>query len=143
MSLLSAPTLPLFQQGAGDTIMTENTGGSFNYAFLQPTLHLKNTFSQQETPYISNLSCSVGSANVNNDCLCPGAPTGTPYYARTCSGPACVVPQSMQGLFSPLEPQMFPPLAKSAQLLIAERSPVGSRGNYYPLDKMPLVGKSC
>lgn len=114
-------------------VAVQNTATGLRNVYTNPALHLQVLYNSRETPYKSNMVCPTGVPSVNNDCMCPGNPSGVPYRQS--------VPQYtasyMRSLFSPLESQMMPPITQAAKYLVAERSPC-PQSAYKPLDATPL-----
>lgn len=147
MSLLSSPLtyreitgggvapqalgLPSAQENS--FVAVQNTARGLQNVYTNPALHLQVLFTNQETPYKSNMVCPTGVPSVNNDCMCPGNPSGVPYRQS--------VPQYtasyMNSLFSPIQKDMMPPMTQAAKYLIVERSPC-PMSSYKMMDATPL-----
>ena len=120
-------------QQTGVTVTAQNTATGPQNTFTDPASHLVVQYGLYQTPYKSNMTCPNGVATVNNDCSCPGAPSGVPYRQSIPSFSTRYV----NTLFSPIQSDMFPQPSAAAKYLIAERGPCPSA--YRPLDSTPLT----
>jgi len=113
------------------------TGDAVNNVMVMPQLHREVLFSNRETPYKANMVCTSGANGVNNNCVCPGGPSGVPYRQQ----PAMYQAHYMSTLFSPIPGTYSPTPTKAAQVLISERSPLPA--SYTAMDAVPLAGARC
>jgi hypothetical protein len=128
----------MYGRGDAVTVTVQNTPNGFRNVYSDPALHMNVLYGTNETPFRSNISCPVGSASVNNECLCPGAPSGVPYRQAV----PMFTKDYMSSMFSPIEPQMFPQLSQAAAGLVAERSPCGPSA-YRSMDATMLTNCSA
>lgn len=118
----------------GVIVTAQNTATGLKNVYMDPSAHLQVLYAPGETPYKSNMVCPSGTASVNNECLCPGAPSGVPYRV----GVPSFSNQYVNTLFSPIQTDMFPQLSPAAKALISERGPCPASA-YRPLDMTPLT----
>ncbi len=121
-----APAQGIFVSG-------QHMANGLRNVYQDPASHMEILYSLDQTPYKSNMVCAVGVAGVNNDCLCPGVPSGVPYR----QGIPNFTRQSLNAMFSPIQSDMFPRPTAAAQSLIAERGPCPLSA-YQPMDMTPL-----
>lgn len=116
------------------TVIGQNFPSGIKNSYMDQTTQVQYVFSQNETPYRSNMTCETGIPTVNNDCICPNDPSAVPFRNQVIS---TNVPTYMNTLFQPLEPSMFPKLSPAAQLLLDQRKPVNY--GYTDLDTTKLT----
>jgi hypothetical protein len=133
-SSMSQPALPQPSAASGTSIISENTGQGIQNTFQDPKSHLIVQYSEQETPFKSNLSCPMGVASVNNDCLCPGGESGVPYRQAI----PHFTKSYLNTLFSPIDANMFPEPSKTVSFLIAQRGRCPTSA-YRALDSIPIT----
>lgn len=124
---LSQPSPP-----ESPTVNVQHMANGLRNVYEDRSLHLDVLYSQYETPFRSNMVCPSGSVGVNNECLCPGAPSGVPYRQAIPT-----LQNQISALFSPIQPQMFPQVGAAAAMLVRERGPCPQ--GYQPMDSSPLT----
>ena len=124
-------------QNSRSTMGRFTAWGDVQNVFVDPALRLKVMYPTTQTPYKSNLNCSNGLANVNNECVCPGMPSAAPYRITV----PCLTDKYMNSMFRPTEPGLFPRESRVASALMVDRAPwlFGSdSAGYVSMDSMPM-----
>lgn len=121
-------------------------GKQVNYSQVNQLMHRHNQFpmdsyvTREFAPdvhlglYNSNLVCSKGTSNIDNDCMCPGSTDSMPFNSQTIGMNTRLTNQ----LFSPFLPNAIPELTNAAQINIKQRQQLPSgQGSFYDFD-LPL-----
>lgn len=132
---IAAQSLPESSPQSNSYVTGAFTGSCVQNVYHNAAMHLEVLFNGDETPYKPNLVCPSGAAGVNNNCLCPGSPSGVPYRQQ----PAQYQSTYMGSLFSPLNPTLFPQPSRAAQTLIQQRSPLPRGQGFRSMDMMPFA----
>jgi hypothetical protein len=117
---------------AGITVASEFTGNAVQYVHTDRAMHRQVLYSNNETPFRSNMMCSNGVAGIDNTCLCPGSASAVPYTQN----PAQYESMYMTSLFSPVGDTFFPQPTMASRKVMAERGPMPS--SYRTMELIPL-----